>query len=167
MSTTFMNALIARRGYYALSKSSPIPKAQIKSILETAVKHIPSSFNMQSARVVLLTGAASQNLWATIRTEFLATLGENASAIEMHKAKFDGYASGFGTVLFFEDQATVDKMAAAFPGLAGEFPVWSQNSAGMLQFAVWTALKAEGLGASLQHHGTPCSLCIDVSWFVD
>lgn len=36
--------------------------------------------------------------------------------------------------------------------VAAHFPVWSQNATGMLQFAVWTALEAEGLGASLQHH---------------
>ncbi|KZP23791.1 hypothetical protein FIBSPDRAFT_857925 [Athelia psychrophila] len=118
---------------------------------------------MQSARVVLLTGAASQNLWAAVRTEFLATLGDNASAVEMHSAKFDGYAAGFGTVLFFEDQATLDKMAAAFPGVPDGFAAFSQNSTGMLQFAVWTALKAEGLGASLQHHGMAPSVAAAIT----
>ena len=32
------------------------------------------------------------------------------------------------------------------------FPVWSQQSSGMAQFAVWTALAAEGIGANLQHY---------------
>lgn len=36
--------------------------------------------------------------------------------------------------------------------MAPHFPIWSENSTGMIQFAVWTALEAEGLGASLQHH---------------
>jgi len=33
------------------------------------------------------------------------------------------------------------------------FPVWSENSTGMLQFTIWTALANEGMGASLQHFG--------------
>ncbi len=34
--------------------------------------------------------------------------------------------------------------------LATVLPTWATTSSGMLQFAVWTALEAEGLGASLQ-----------------
>lgn len=36
--------------------------------------------------------------------------------------------------------------------MSTHFPIWSENSTGMLQFAIWTALEAEGLGASLQHY---------------
>jgi predicted oxidoreductase (fatty acid repression mutant protein) len=32
------------------------------------------------------------------------------------------------------------------------FPVWSLQSSGMLQFTIWTALEDAGLGASLQHY---------------
>jgi uncharacterized protein len=35
--------------------------------------------------------------------------------------------------------------------LAAILPTWSENSTGMIQFIVWTALAAEGMGASLQH----------------
>ena len=37
--------------------------------------------------------------------------------------------------------------------MAQHFPAWSENSTGMLQFTVWTALASEGMGASLQHFG--------------
>jgi uncharacterized protein len=37
--------------------------------------------------------------------------------------------------------------------MAQHFPTWSENSTGMLQFMVWTALASEGIGASLQHYG--------------
>lgn len=36
------------------------------------------------------------------------------------------------------------------PAFADYFPIWSANTAGMVQLTVWTALAAEGLGASLQ-----------------
>jgi predicted oxidoreductase (fatty acid repression mutant protein) len=32
------------------------------------------------------------------------------------------------------------------------FPQWSEHSSAMHQFALWTALEAEGFGASLQHY---------------
>jgi predicted oxidoreductase (fatty acid repression mutant protein) len=62
------------------------------------------------------------------------------------------FASGYGTILFFEDQEVIEKLQAQFPGYADNFPVWSAHSAGMHQFAVWTILADAGLGASLQHY---------------
>jgi len=35
---------------------------------------------------------------------------------------------------------------------ADNFPVWSEHSTGIAQFAVWTALAEAGIGASLQHY---------------
>jgi len=90
----------------------------------------------------------------------------------MSTQKLAEYAAGYGTVLFFEDQATINALIAkirtyvslsqklrlvielnSFGSLGSMFPVWSENSTGMLQFTVWTALALEGIGASLQHHG--------------
>jgi predicted oxidoreductase (fatty acid repression mutant protein) len=39
-----------------------------------------------------------------------------------------------------------------FPRYAQQFPVWAEQSNGMTQFVLWTALEAEGLGATLQHY---------------
>lgn len=36
------------------------------------------------------------------------------------------------------------------PAFSQAFPIWSENSAGILQYITWTALAAEGHGASLQ-----------------
>ena len=35
---------------------------------------------------------------------------------------------------------------------ADNFPVWSEHSTGIAQFAVWTALAEQNIGASLQHY---------------
>lgn len=35
---------------------------------------------------------------------------------------------------------------------ADNFPIWSNQSSGMLQHVVWTALAEAGIGASLQHY---------------
>ena len=39
-----------------------------------------------------------------------------------------------------------------FMQYAHNFPLWSQQSSGMLQYVVWTGLANINLGASLQHY---------------
>lgn len=35
---------------------------------------------------------------------------------------------------------------------ADKFPTWSEQTSAMHQYAIWTALDAEGFGANLQHY---------------
>ncbi|KAG8856611.1 hypothetical protein FRB96_006371 [Tulasnella sp. 330] len=154
MSSAFIAAVAARRTYYGLSKASPIPDAKIKAIVADLVKNCPSSFNSQSSRAVIFFGADNDRLWLdVVKPTYFEILSDEAGK-KTYGDKIAGYAAGYGTVIFFEDQAIVDGWAAKMPALAGVFPVWSGNSTGMLQFAVWTALETEGLGASLQHFGS-------------
>jgi predicted oxidoreductase (fatty acid repression mutant protein) len=55
-----------RRTHYGLSKVSTVSDDELKSIVEEAVMHVPSPFNMQSGRAVILTGEASDKLWLNI-----------------------------------------------------------------------------------------------------
>ncbi|MNV79128.1 hypothetical protein D3C71_1726630 [compost metagenome] len=43
-------------------------------------------------------------------------------------------------------------MQAQYELYKDQFPVWSEQSNGMLQHVIWTAFRLEGLGASLQHY---------------
>ena len=52
--TNFKEAVQHRRTIYQLTKKSTISDEKIKDILTTAVEHVPSSFNSQSARLVVL-----------------------------------------------------------------------------------------------------------------
>ncbi|KAF7977975.1 hypothetical protein HWV62_1801 [Athelia sp. TMB] len=165
MSASFMLSIKARRTYYDLTNASTISDTQIRAIVETAVTHVPSPFNVQSSRAVIVTGASHRKLWKLVRKEFIKSLGETAPGrngaltasllaelLKRSEAKIAGCAASYGTVLFFEDSTPLDALAKQIPPLAPHFPMWSANAAGMLQFAVWAALEAEGLGASLQHH---------------
>ena len=51
MSVDFYTALKERRSYYGISKEVQVSDERIKEIVEFAVKHTPSSFNSQSARL--------------------------------------------------------------------------------------------------------------------
>ncbi|TOP23933.1 hypothetical protein, partial [Vibrio parahaemolyticus] len=66
--------------------------------------------------------------------------------------KIDSFAAGAGSVLFFEDQDIVTGLQEQFPLYADNFPIWSEQASGIAQFAVWTALSQENIGASLQHY---------------
>jgi len=66
--------------------------------------------------------------------------------------KMQAFKKAYGTVLFFEDQSVVQNLQERFPLYRDVFPLWSNQSAGMLNLVVWTALAENGLGASLQHY---------------
>ena len=63
MSRNFKEALEHRRSYYHLANSSPVSDEAIREILEFGLLHVPSAFNSQSTRVVLLLGEHHKKLW--------------------------------------------------------------------------------------------------------
>ncbi|WP_058304206.1 nitroreductase family protein [Gorillibacterium timonense] len=150
MSANFSEALKTRRSVYGISKDIPVSEARIEEVIGEAVKHTPSAFNSQSARVVVLFGEQHDKLWTIVKETLRKIVpADNFSSTEQKLASFQ---SGYGTVLFFEDQAVVEGLQEQFALYKDNFPVWSNQSSGMLQFVVWTALAAEGIGASLQHY---------------
>ena len=55
-------------------------------------------------------------------------------------------------VLFFEDPEPIDNLRKNIPIYAHHYADWAEHSNAMHQFALWTALEAEGFGANLQHY---------------
>lgn len=160
------DSLKNRRTYYALSNSSPISDSEIEEIINFAVKHIPSSFNSQSTRVVLLLGENHKKLW-NITKDILQGI-TSPEAFEKTKAKIDGaFLSGYGTVLYFEDQNVVEGLQAAFPSYSENFPIWSQQTSAMHQLAIWTMLEDAGFGASLQHYNPLIDAKVAETWKID
>lgn len=161
-SQSFMDAVQARRSIYAISKESVISDDKIVELVQNAVKHTPSSFNSQSARLVVLLGKDHDKFW-DITTNTLRALVP-AENFEPTQQKMTAFKSGYGTVLFFEDKNVVDGLMANFPAYAQNFPIWSQHSSGMHQFVVWTALEQEGFGASLQHYNPLVDEEVKTTW---
>ncbi|KAI0827568.1 Nitroreductase [Trametes gibbosa] len=149
-SAAFFEAVKTRRSVYTIGSDSTIPDEKIEEIVATAVKHAPSSFNVQSSRAVLLLGDEHKKLW-DITLEVLKGIVP-AEQFPATEGKIKGFAAGHGTVLFFEDQERVKDLQTRFALYQDRFPTWSEHASGILQYIVWTALEAEGLGASLQHY---------------
>ena len=146
----FLDHIKKRRSIYAIGKNVSLDQAEIENIIKEAVKHSPSSFNSQSSRVVILFGQSHDTFWHIVR-ETLRDL-VSADAFEATNSKIDGFAAGYGTALFYEDQNVIKGMQEKFALYADNFPIWSEHASGIAQFATWTALAEHNIGASLQHY---------------
>ncbi|MHA2892842.1 nitroreductase family protein [Bacillus cereus] len=150
MTKDFYTALKERRTYYGINKEVQVSDEKIKEIVKFAVKYTPSAFNSQTARLVVLFGEAHDKLW-DITTETLRKVVGDGD-FSGTQQKMDSFKAGYGTVLFFEDEAIVKSLQEKFAAYAENFPIGSHQASGMHQLVVWTGLEAEGLGASLQHY---------------
>ena len=151
MERNLKDALQHRRSYYELTPESPIDDAKIEEIIRFAIRHIPSAFNSQSTRLVLLLHEQHKAFWEIVKRTLQAIIP--AEAFVATEQKIDrSFASGYGTVLYYEDTTVVRKLQEQFPTYADNFPIWSEHTSAMHQLAVWTMLEDAGFGASLQHY---------------
>ncbi len=148
--TTFLDHLAQRRTIYSIGKNVTAKQQELDEVIRKAVRLSPSAFNSQSSRVVNLFGQAHHDFWNIVKNALRQIVpAENFQATS---DKIDSFAAGFGTALFFEDQNVVKGLQEQFAAYADNFPIWSEHSTAIAQFAVWTALSEQGLGASLQHY---------------
>lgn len=149
---SFKDVVKNRRSFYALSDKSLISDKEIQDIVEFAVKNVPSAFNSQTTRVVLLLGAQHRRLWEITKETLKGKLPE--SAYPATEAKINkSFASGYGTALFYEDKAGIRSLQEQFPTYSENFPIWAHQSSAMHQFTIWAMLEEAGFGVSLQHYG--------------
>lgn len=132
-----------RRSVYALGKNIPVSDDELVEFVRRTTELVPDAFNMKSQRVVVALGDKQDALWDAVYDAFGGKVA---------REKIDGFKAAHGTVLFFYDQDVIDAMQKNVPAYAQNFPVWAQQSNGMLQFSVWTGLRSLGIGANLQHY---------------
>ncbi|KAH9206218.1 Nitroreductase-like protein [Leptodontidium sp. 2 PMI_412] len=164
-SNAFLQTIASRRTYYALKPSSPIPDSRIQSIVKELLVQVPSSFNSQSNRAVILFKDEHKKLWDIVKEVLKGVVSEEQW--KQTEPKLDMFAGGYATILFFEDSSVVTSMQEKFPTYHEKFPVWATQSVAMLQFAIWTTLEAEGLGANLQHYNPLINERVAKEWGLD
>jgi len=162
MSNAFIDHLKTRRTQYALGRDVTLSKEALTTLIQDAIKHSPSSFNSQSSRALVLFGEENQKLWRLAVDEVRKVAP--AEGFEKTEAKLASFAAGVGTVLYFEDQDVVKGLQEKFALYAEHFPVWSEQSSGMAQLAVWTALASVDVGASLQHYNPVIDQAVAREW---
>jgi len=153
-----------RRTQYALGRNLSHEQQVITQLIQHAVREVPSSFNSQPNRAVILYGEHSLRFWDLVKQALRPLVP--AEAFSATENKLAGFAAGVGTVLFFIDQEVIRKQQEQFPLYADNFPVWGEHSNGMAQFAVWTALAEVGIGASLQHYSPVVDEAVQQNWHI-
>ena len=164
MKKDFYTAVTDRRTFYGISKEHVISDDKIKEIIEHAVKHTPSAFNSQSARVVLLLDKQHDKLW-DITKEALRKIVP-VDKFGSTEDKINSFRNGYGTILFFEDNSVIESLQKQFALYKDNFPIWSQQSSGMHQYVIWTALEIEGFGVSLQHYNELIEADVKKEWSI-
>lgn len=162
MSDNFLALAKQRRTIYALGKDLPIAEELVIETIKEAIRQAPSAFNSQSSRALILLGKEHAQFWELTREQLRKIVPE-----ENFKAtsdKIDGFAAAAGSVLFFEDQDVVKGLQEQFAAYADNFPVWSEHSSGIAQYAVWLALTEKGIGANLQHYNPLVDADVQRSW---
>ncbi len=163
---TLQQAITDRRSYYSISEKSLVSDTEIKNLIDLAVKHVPSAFNSQSTRTVLLLGKHHKKLWDITKDELKKIVDEKAFVNTKSKIE-NAFQAGYGTVLFYEDQRVVKSLQEQFPLYSDNFPVWSQHTVAMHQYAIWMMLEEAGFGASLQHYNPLIDAEVAKTWDLD
>lgn len=145
------DALARRRSCYAIGSGSPVSDACVRELVELAVTHVPSAFNSQTSRLVLLLGKAHARFWEIVEETLRPLVPAPAFDATRRKIR-TSFSAGHGTVLFFEEQEAVKALQGQYPLYADSFPVYSEHTSAMHQLAVWMLLEEAGFGASLQHY---------------
>ena len=162
MNKTLAASLKNRRSVYALGKNSGVSAKDIVALVKETTDFVPSAFNGQSQRTIVLSGEAHTAFWGIV----METLRKIVPAANFAKteAKINGFAEGEGTILFFDDEAVTNHLIKAFPLYAENFKPWAEQQNGMLQLAVWLALEDQGLGANLQHYNPLIDEEVKAKW---
>ena len=154
-----------RRSIYHLSNKEVLPQNEITKIVEHAVKFCPTAFNSQSSRTIVLFGAHHTKLW-DITLEILKSITPPAKFPNTEQKINSSFKSGYGTILFYEDQDVIKGLQEQFPPYTDNFPKWSLQSNGMLEYIIWSAFAEKGIGASLQHYNPVIDEKVAKEWNV-
>lgn len=147
---SFLELIKNRRSIYAIGNNLSQSNDEIEKLIQEAIRHSPSAFNSQSSRAVILFGESHHKFWNMVLDVLKSIIPPEA--VSGTKQKIQSFAAGTGTVLFYEDQNVIKSLQEQFETYADNFPIWSEHSTAIAQFAVWNVLAEKSIGASLQHY---------------
>lgn len=147
MKEELLNLAKQRRSIYALGKQVDQDNNEIATLIKETMKAVPSAFNSQTTRAVIAFGDGHDQVWEIVRAALRKVVLDD-DAFAQTSAKIDSFKAAYGTVLYFTDMDIVHNLEEQFPSYADNFYDWSEQAIGNANFAVWTALAENGLGAS-------------------
>jgi len=145
------DTIIKRRSIRKLKKSNNVDKELLEEILKTAM-YVPSAFNMQSYRIVVLDEKGHNDLWDIVEEMLIEKMGKEKYIERGTGEKISGFKDGNGTLLIFEDEKVLEEKGEKYKSYKSLVPSWSYQGSGILQYAIWLQMVEVGLSASLQHY---------------
>ena len=141
-----LKAIATRRTIYQLKPELPssVTIADIQATIQEIIKETPSAFNSQPSRALILTGETHKKVWDHVTKSM-----PNDDARKRPQSVRD---EAYGSVIFFTDDKTTEKLKADFPNWAPAFDIFAAHNSGAAQILSWIALENLGLGAHLQHY---------------
>ncbi|KAH8799736.1 putative oxidoreductase [Xylogone sp. PMI_703] len=159
----FIAAVAERRTIYPLTNESTISNKRLEEIVQKVILATPSAFHTQSARIIILYGAQHKKLWDIVK-KALASHVSGDQAIET-MAKIDSFQAGYASILFFEDPSAYEQLMS-YKSYVDKFEGWRDQSTGMHQILLWTALDMEGLGMHVQHYNPLIDEDVKKTWSI-
>ena len=150
----FQEAVAARHSAYMLDDDISSVGVTLDDVVENLRRiapNVPSSYNTQSVRMVVLGGEDHRVFWGIVEDVLRAKVADEQK-FKRTEVKIRNFGKAAGTILFYEIDALTDKLVEANPSYADAFPVWAEHGNAMMQFATWAALFEMGLGANIQHY---------------
>jgi len=141
--------LMAQRRSIRRLRSGPFPEST-QARLHEAVRLTPAAFNVASTHVVFV-HAERAAFWRVVEEGFRERLAADHDRLERYLARLDGFRPGVGAALIFEDTTARAALVDAWSITDEQALAFAEQGLGMIQFALWLALTAEGLVTSLQH----------------
>ena len=150
----YQDAIAARHSAYMLDdrmEDAGVSADDVLAMLRSIAPKVPSSYNSQSARLVLLTGEDHRRFWGIVEDILRAKVNDD-KRFARTEVKLRGFAAAAGTVLFYEIDSVTEGLKETYPSYADVFPTWAEHGNAMIQFAVWTGFYDMGLAANIQHY---------------
>jgi predicted oxidoreductase (fatty acid repression mutant protein) len=95
-SQLFLDIIAKRRTYYQLGAKSPITDTRIQEIIENVILNVPSAFNSQTVRIILLVKEEHKKLWEIVKEVLRGVVPEDSFTATEKKVK--GFQAAYGTV---------------------------------------------------------------------
>jgi len=148
--TYFQKLTEKRRSIYNLGTTTQISEPELNTLFKSCLYNVPSAFNSQSSRLVVLYGESYHSFWQMVLNTLQKIVPEEK--FNTTKERIKSFTTGIGTLLFFEDMNTITQLQRNMPAYADNFPIWAEHGNAMLQYMIWVALAEQNIGASLQHY---------------
>ncbi len=146
----YRNVIVKRRSTYALKPISSVSDDILVARLQEVMKESPSAFNAQSTRLVIALGDSHKKVWEITKSTLKKIIPNDKFA--KTEAKLNMFEGGYGTLLLYTDQPTIERLKKDYPLYAKYEDTWADDTMGIMIANIWGTLVDLGLSANMQHY---------------